>query len=104
MLPFSTRFDNSAGLLLHSMVSACIQDTLSSRTALGLPAECVARAKVSCIQGCRAFLRISFALSANTAEVAASVTVVAECISGRTKVSVVRAVAAVIAVFSSSYL
>ena len=31
--------------LLH-----CIQDTLSSRAALGLPAECVARAKVSCIQ------------------------------------------------------
>ena len=29
----------------------CIQDTLSSRAALGLPAaECVARAKVSCIQ------------------------------------------------------
>ena len=34
----------------------CIQDTLSSRTALGMPrlaclyAECVARAKVSCIQ------------------------------------------------------
>ena len=31
----------------------CIQDTLSSRAALGLPAECVARAKVSCIQGFR---------------------------------------------------
>ena len=29
---------------------ACIQDILSSRAALGLPAECVARAKVSCIQ------------------------------------------------------
>ena len=28
----------------------CIQDTLSSRAALGLPAECVARAKVYCIQ------------------------------------------------------
>ena len=33
------------------MVPHCIQDTLSSRAALGLPAECVARAKVSCIQG-----------------------------------------------------
>ena len=30
--------------------SSCIQDTLSLRAALGLPAECVARAKVSCIQ------------------------------------------------------
>ena len=30
--------------------ATCIQDTLSSRAALGLPAECVARAKVSCIQ------------------------------------------------------
>ena len=28
----------------------CIQDTLSSRATLGLPAECVVRAKVSCIQ------------------------------------------------------
>ena len=28
----------------------CIQYTLSSRAALGLPAECVARARVSCIQ------------------------------------------------------
>ena len=28
----------------------CIQNTLSSRVALGLKAECVARAKVSCIQ------------------------------------------------------
>ena len=34
--------------LKHSYL--CIQDTLSSRAALGLPAECVARAKVSCIQ------------------------------------------------------
>ena len=34
------------------LLTSCIQDTLSSRAALGLPrlAECVARAKVSCIQ------------------------------------------------------
>ena len=42
--PFSENVENDC------IMSICIQDTLSSRAALGLPAECVARAKVSCIQ------------------------------------------------------
>ena len=44
--------------LAYNRIScSCIQDTLSSRAALGLPAECVARAKVSCIQQLFQFTR-----------------------------------------------